>query len=157
MTSVDRVPVPVFIRPLSGRTITIKVSLADPVSDAMPEILARAGVPADLQRLIFAGRSLEAARPLASYGVQRDSTLHLVARLLGGSSGDEGGYDDDDRDSNDSGGGFWAAHQHLVADDFYVDDADQRPAFEIAWGSSVYPGGIDSDDDGLGGAPPTSG
>eukprot|EP00887_Chlorella_sp_A99_P003073 scaffold9.g3073.t1 len=54
------------------------------VADVMEAIEARQGIPASVQRVMFAGRQLEAEASLESCGVSDDSQLYVLMRLLGG-------------------------------------------------------------------------
>lgn len=72
-----------FVKTLTGQTITLDVEPSTTIEDVKRGVEGRTGIPPDQQRLVFMGKVVEDRCTLFDYKIQDAATFHLVLRLRG--------------------------------------------------------------------------
>ncbi|CAB5067949.1 unannotated protein [freshwater metagenome] len=70
----------IFVKTQTGKTITLDVESSDSIENVKQKIQDKENAPPPLQKLVFAGQSLEDGQTLAAYDIGSQTTLHLVMR-----------------------------------------------------------------------------
>ena len=81
----------IFVKTLTGLTLTLEVQATDTVSAVKQQILAKAGFPVEQQVLIVAGTFLAGGETLEAAGIGSETTINLIGcngTLVGDSQGE---------------------------------------------------------------------
>ena len=79
----------IFVRVLASKSVALFVDQSQSIESVKHKLQCLIDIPFQHQRLLFNGKQLQDAMLLSDYNVEKDSTLHLVLRLRGGSSSEE--------------------------------------------------------------------
>jgi ubiquitin len=74
----------IFVKTLTGKTITLMVDNSDSVEVMKNKIHGKEGIPTDQQMLNFAGKQLDDKTNLVDYNIQKECTIHITIPLRGG-------------------------------------------------------------------------
>lgn len=75
-----RVFVSIYNPDVQGDIIDLDIFYHDTVVQVKQAISERTSIPPSRQRIIFAGKQLEDAHVFSDYGIQKESTVHLVIK-----------------------------------------------------------------------------
>jgi len=84
----------ITVKTPDGSLVHLDVDLRTQVDEFRSILAPKCGVQRHRQRLVFAGRLLQDGRTLEAYGVERNSTIHLLTGGAGGPGGDGGSFEE---------------------------------------------------------------
>ena len=74
----------IYVKTLTGKTITLDVQSSELIEDVKQKIQDREGIPPEYQALMYAGKRLGNERTLADYNIFKESVIHLILNSRGG-------------------------------------------------------------------------
>lgn len=74
----------IYVKTLTGKSFELVINSQTTIDELHGLITNNDGIPAEQQRLIFAGKQLESKRFAGDYAITNESTIHLNLRLRGG-------------------------------------------------------------------------
>ncbi len=74
----------IFVKTMSGKTLTIEVEASDSIEHVKDQVFAQEGMPVEQQNMMFSGKRLENSKTLSDYKITKESTIYLVCILRGG-------------------------------------------------------------------------
>ena len=74
----------IFVKTSTGKTLMFCCNMNDYVLKVKCRIQNKEGIPPEQQKIVFAGKMLENDKKLVDYGINHQSTLHLVLRVRSG-------------------------------------------------------------------------
>ncbi len=80
MTAVQVSGMPIYVKTLDDRTITLEVEPGDAIDKVKGKIQDKEGIAPDRQSLIYDGTTLEDGHTLADYDIQNDAIIYLMIR-----------------------------------------------------------------------------
>ena len=80
MTAAQVSGMPIYVKTLEDKTITLEVEPGDAIENVKGKIQGKEGIAPDRQSLIYDGTTLEDGHTLADYGIQKDAVVYLMIR-----------------------------------------------------------------------------